>query len=51
LFVNDSDIEVREINSSMPKVNEVPSKSKESDMISKSILRKHTSWLEKYSGN
>src|SRR5579862_871186 len=45
---NLDDIEMLDINSSMSKENDVPTKLKTTDTISKSTSSRHTPWLEKY---
>jgi replication factor C subunit 2/4 len=42
------DIEMLDVNPSISKENDVPTQTKEKDVVSKSILTKHTPWLEKY---
>jgi replication factor C subunit 2/4 len=47
-MASNNDVEMLEINSSISKENNIPTKSKESDIILKSTLIKNTPWLEKY---
>jgi replication factor C subunit 2/4 len=45
---NSEDVEMIDISSSITKENDAPIQTKEVDAISKSIITKHTPWLEKY---
>jgi len=47
-MASNNDVEMFEINSSISKENNIPTKLKESDIILKSALIKNTPWLEKY---
>lgn len=42
------DVEMFDVNSSNAKENNAPTQKKDIDVISKSIVTKHTPWLEKY---